>query len=652
MRTPEGRTTGVQGALQDISRRKENEAKTRHLTEQLQNTLESITDAVFTLDRQWRFLYLNSEAARQLGRPRDALIGREIWTEFPEAVGTTLETQSRRALELEKTVEFEEFFPPRRAWFSVRAYPSEHGLTVYFQNITRQRQAREEARTSEERFRLLARATNDAIWDWDVTTNVLWWNEGFETLFGYRREDDGLTTRSWTSRVHPDERPRVIASLEKALTDGHDTWSAEYRFRRSDGCYAVVLDRGYIIRDPDGTPVRMIGGMTDVTERRRLEAQFLRTQRLESIGTLAGGIAHDLNNVLTPIVMSVAMLKEDETDPLRLEMLNSIEASAQRGASMVRQVLTFARGVAGNAEPVNPRDLVRDIQKIIRDTFPKDIDVAVEAPVDIWLVQADATQLHQVLMNLCLNARDAMPEGGSLLVSARNVLFDDGGRGSGPAQADGPYVRLTVEDTGTGMPREVQERAFEPFFTTKEVGKGTGLGLSTALTIVRSHGGFIDVQSEAGKGTRVNVYIPVQEATIVRNEEFETSRRAAVGDGELVLVVDDEDQIRASTCRMLERYGYRVMVAANGAEGIASYLQHQADIAAVITDMAMPVMDGAEMIQTLKKMEPEVKIIASSGHAMNEAVDKALAAGVQHFIPKPYSAEAILSALQELLGKR
>jgi len=341
MRTPEGGTAGVQGALQDFSRRKENEAKTRHLNEQLQNTLESITDAVFTLDRHWRFLYLNNEAARQLGRTRDSLIGRDIWSEFPEAVGTTFEIQSRRAFELQQTVEFEEFFPPRRAWFSVRGYPSEQGLTVYFQNITRQRQAREEARTSEERFRLLARATNDAIWDWDVTTNVLWWNEGFETLFGYRREDDGLTTRSWTSRVHPDERPRVIASIERALTDGADTWSAEYRFRRSDGTYAVVLDRGYIIRDPEGTPVRMIGGMTDVTERRRLEAQFLRTQRLESIGTLAGGIAHDLNNVLTPIVMSVSMLKEDEKDPLRLEMLNSIEASANAAHAAYRIIAAW-----------------------------------------------------------------------------------------------------------------------------------------------------------------------------------------------------------------------------------------------------------------------------------------------------------------------
>ena len=648
-----GRAYRMAGSMVDVTARREAEQEASRLAEQLSNTLESITDAVFTLDRHWRFTFLNREAERQLSRQRESLIGRVIWAEFPESAGTTFEIEARRAVEQQKTVEFEEFFPPRRAWFSVRAYPSgQGGLTAYFQNVTRQREAREEARTSEERFRLLARATNDAIWDWDITTNVLWWNEGFETLFGYRREEIEPTTRSWTGRVHPDERKSVIASLERAISEGADAWTAEYRFRRSDGTYAVVLDRGHIIRDAFGVPVRMIGGMTDVTERRKLEAQFLRAQRLESIGTLAGGIAHDLNNVLTPIVMSVSLLMEDERDPGRLEMLRSIEASAQRGAAMVRQVLAFARGVAGRAAPVNPANLIRDVQQIIRDTFPKDIDLSVEAAPDLWTVQADATQLHQVLMNLCLNARDAMPGGGQLTLSARNVVLDDPGGVAGEC-GPGPCVLLTVRDTGTGMPREVQDRAFEPFYTTKEVGKGTGLGLSTALSIVKSHGGCLDVQSEPGKGTRVSVYLPVQDTGgAAAPEPAEPRRGASGGDDELILVVDDEEGIRNSTRRMLERFGYRVMLASNGAEAVALYVQHQADVAVVITDMAMPVMDGPATIFALKAIEPDVKIIASSGYTMNDGVSAALSTGVRHFISKPYTAGAMLAALEDLLGKR
>jgi PAS domain S-box-containing protein len=647
----DGQPYRMAGSVVDVTARREAEQEARRLAEQLTSTLESITDAFFTLDDEWRFTYLNREAERQFARSREELIGREIWAEYPGSLGTTFEIEYRRAVASQTTVEFEEFFPPLRAWYSVRAYPSEHGLTVYFHNVTRQREAREEARTSEERFRLLARATNDAIWDWDLATNSLWWNEGFETLFGYRREEIEATTRSWTTRVHPEERGAVISSLERAIADGADAWSAEYRFRRNDGSYAFVLDRGHIIRDPLGVPVRMIGGMTDLTERKKLEAQFLRTQRMESIGTLAGGIAHDLNNVLTPIVMSVALLKEDETDAVRREMLNSIEASAQRGAAMVRQVLAFARGVAGRAAPVNVLHLVRDVQKIVRDTFPKDIELAIESVPELWTVQADATQLHQVLMNLCLNARDAMPEGGQLLLQLRNVVLDDVPSGMSPACGPGPYVVLIVTDTGAGMPREVQERVFEPFFTTKEVGKGTGLGLSTALTIVKSHGGFIDIVSEVNAGTSVKVYLPVKDTVAAAEPDAPAPVRRTGGDGELVLVVDDEEGIRSMTRRMLERFGYRVMMASNGAEAVALYVQHQSDVAVVITDMAMPVMDGPATIFALKAIEPDVRIIASSGHTVNDAVAQALSAGVQHFIPKPYTADVMLRALEELLGK-
>jgi len=334
------------------------------------------------------------------------------------------------------------------------------------QDITIRRAAREQARISEERFHLLARATNDAIWDWNLITNETWHSEGFHTLFG-QRVDSASSIKNWSTQIHDDDRDRVTRGIHQAIDEGRDSWSDEYRYLRSDGSIAQVFDRGHIIRDADGKPTRMIGGISDVTERKKLEAQFLRAQRLESIGTLAGGIAHDLNNILSPILMSVGLLKRDETSAERLNLLDTIETSGRRGSDMVRQVLGFARGIDGERVQVNVRHVFREVQKILRETIPKNIDVYFTAPADLWMVNADVTQLHQVLLNLCVNARDAMPDGGALKVEAENLVLDEVYTGMLGAVTPGPYLMITVSDTGMGMSGDTQERIFEPFFTTK-----------------------------------------------------------------------------------------------------------------------------------------------------------------------------------------
>jgi hypothetical protein len=547
-----------------------------------------------------------------------------------------------------ETVEFEAWFEPLSSWFNVRAYPSRQGLAVYFYNITQQRAAREQARISEERFRLLAKATNDAIWDWNLDTNETWRNEGFQKLFGHAAEDRP-SIDDWSTRIHPEDHERVTAGIRRAIDDGRESWSDEYRYLRHDGSVAHVFDRGYIIRDADGKPTRMIGGMSDLTERKKLEAQFLRAQRLESIGTLAGGIAHDLNNVLSPILMSVGLLKEDESSPERRRLLDTIDASGRRGADMVRQVLAFARGVEGKRLQVNVRHLLRDAEKMMRETIPKNIDVSFAAPADLWTVNADVTQLHQVLMNLCVNARDAMPGGGTLKVEVVNLVLDEVYTGMLGALAPGPYVAITVSDTGTGMSRETQERIFEPFFTTKELGKGTGLGLSTVLTIVKSHGGAIDVQSEPSVGTTFRIYLPAMGAATAAGDVAETA--LPHGDGELVLVVDDEEHIRTLTQKTLERHGYKVLVARHGAEAVALYAQNR-DIAAVLTDVAMPVMDGFATIAALKAINPTVRIIASSGHSTKDAHARAVEAGVATFIVKPYTVDSLVRTIDDVLHDR
>jgi nitrogen-specific signal transduction histidine kinase/ActR/RegA family two-component response regulator len=393
--------------------------------------------------------------------------------------------------------------------------------------------------------------------------------------------------------------------------------------------------------------------MSDQTERKRLEAQFLRAQRMEGIGTLAGGIAHDLNNVLAPILMSIELLKLDLRDkPQMLKTLETIEGSARRGADLVRQVLTFARGLDGQRVAVNVRHLLNDLQQIIRETFPRNIDIKVAGgpPSDLWPIAGDPTQLHQVLLNLAVNARDAMPRGGSLAFTAENITIDQQYAATSRDVTAGPYVVLKVADTGVGIPPEIRDRIFEPFFTTKEVGKGTGLGLSTAHAIVKSHGGFVTVYSETGRGTTFKVYLPADPALRSRPSAPEVVDLPR-GRGELVLVVDDESSIRDITQRTLEAFGYHVLTASDGAEAVAVFAQHRERIALVLTDMLMPVMDGPAVIMALTRMQPSVRIIAASGLNANDNLAKAVNAGVKDFLPKPYAADTLLRLFREVLDR-
>ena len=648
VRDESGAIVRLEGAIQDVTARRHAEDEARRLSAQVADTLESISDGLCTFDRAWRFTFVNREAERQISRPRDSLIGRVLWDAYPELAGTIFETSYRRAVETGEMVEFEAWFEPLASWFSVRAYPSGQGLAVYFHNITAQREAREQARISDERFRLVARATSDAIWDWNLSTGRIWWSEGIQTLFGYPADGIPSTIEGWEARIHPDDVARVIQGIHHAIDAGRESWTDEYRLLRHDGAAAHVVDRGYIIRDADGRPTRMIGGIADVTERKLLEAQFLRAQRLESIGTLAGGIAHDLNNVLSPLMMAVSILKAEEAPPDRASLLETIETSGRRGSEMVRQVLAFARGVEGQRLPVNVRHVFKDVEKILRETLPKNIEQSFTAPRDLWWVTADATQIHQVLMNLCVNARDAMPDGGLLQVEARNLVLDEVYSATMAALKPGPHVLVTVADTGTGMSRETQARVFEPFYTTKEVGKGTGLGLSTVLTIVKSHGGVVDLYSEPGMGTTFKIYFPAELLEAASPDELPIAPLPE-GHGELVLVVDDEENVRALARKTLERHGYAVMEARHGAEAVALYAQFR-HIALVLTDIAMPVMDGHAAAIALRSLDPRVRIIASSGHAAADAQTRGAGGVADAFIAKPYTAEGLLRAVDAALN--
>jgi PAS domain S-box-containing protein len=396
------------------------------------------------------------------------------------------------------------------------------------------------------------------------------------------------------------------------------------------------------VRDAQGVITWLVASGHDVTERvhahaelRQKAAQDLRAQRLASIGTLAGGIAHDLNNVLAPIVMSIDLLRDSVTSQEDRDLLETIATSARRGAEMVRQVLSFARGMQTERTRVDPRALVADVERIVRDTFPKNIEVRTETRAEPWPILGDTTQLHQVLVNLCVNARDAMPQGGVLVLRTCNVDVD--GR---------PHVRFDVEDSGHGMASDVVEQIFDPFFTTKEIGSGTGLGLPTSLAIVKGHEGSLHVSSLSGEGTRFTVFIPAAFGSAAA--ETKPGHPALPrGNGQTILVVDDEASIRRVMQQTLEIHGYRVLTASDGAEALGIYQANTPCIAAVVTDLMMPVMDGVALMDELLALRPDLPVIASS--AFGNQPSDAVRAGARALLAKPYTAEALLLTLREVL---
>lgn len=382
----------------------------------------------------------------------------------------------------------------------------------------------------------------------------------------------------------------------------------------------------------------------DITEKKRLEAQFLRAQRMESIGTLAGGIAHDLNNVLSPILTAVELLQMRFTDESSQRLLNILQTNAVRGGEMVKQVLSFARGVEGDYAPLHPKHLIREIVKILADTLPKNIEIIFSNPNDLWNVTGDATQLHQVLMNLCVNARDAMPQGGELHIEAENVEIDEHYARMNVETKPGRYVCLSVSDTGVGISQSNLSKIFDPFFTTKEQGQGTGLGLSTVASIVRSHGGFVNVYSEVGHGSRFKIHIPAIETT--QPATVKAARPdLPLGNGELIIIVDDESAIREIAKETLHTFGYKVLTANDGTEALALFAEHKDEVRCVITDMMMPFLDGPATIRALRRLSPNLKIIVTSGLKANGKSAEIAQFGINTFLQKPYTAEALLKAL-------
>ncbi len=609
---------------------------------------EYAPDGIVIADGESRYLDANASMCRMLGYKREELIGLHASDIVVQAevahIGPALEA-IRTGADYHRVWQFRRKDGSVFTAEVIATTMPDGNLLAMIRDITESKRADAALRL----FRTLVDQSNDAFEVIDPETGgFLDVNDKACVDLGYSRAeylmlrladiDPTIGPSGW------EEKARKIRAAGALSGDGVHRRKDGTTFPVEFSAKWVQLDRDYIV-----TVVR------DITGRKELEAQLMRMQRMESVGRMAGGVAHDLNNILAPILMGVPLLRMGLPPAQTEKILATTESSARRGADLVKQLLMFARGIEGRRTMVRLQELVQEMATMMRETFPKNIAITTEIPGDLWPLLGDATQLHQVLLNLCVNARDAMPKGGGLKIAAENIHIDESYASMSPEAKPGTYACLGVTDTGTGIPPEILDKIFDPFFTTKETGKGTGLGLSTVVGIVKNHGGFVSVRSEVGKGSTFEVFLPAEPGA--KEPPVATDARLApMGQGEMILLVDDEANICAITGKTLEQYGYRVLTAGDGADACAQFARHLAEVKIVVTDIDMPVMGGVALIQVLKKMNPAIRIIVSSGKTSGLADKVKLAAAndlrVDSILSKPYTAEKILLVIHDLLASR
>ncbi|WP_194756371.1 hybrid sensor histidine kinase/response regulator [Aliidiomarina indica] len=637
----QGKVIAVQGALQDISILREAQLRADEEEQHRLNILESISDAFYALNKEWHFTYLNKQAGVLLERSEDELLGKNVFAEFPAVKGSEIEKQYQKAFESQKTVRFREFYPPLNKWFDISAYPIPDGLAVYFRDVTRERE-------HQERFNLISKATNDVIWDWDLTNDQVWWNDSITELFGYSLADMEPGPESWTRRLHPDDLERTVDSIQKVLEGEENQWTHEYRFIKSDGEVATVVDRGFVIRDANGRATRMVGSMLDISERMELELKLRESQKMEAVGHLTGGVAHDFNNLLTVILGNAEMMAELTTDPELQTMAEMTVSAASRGAELTSRLLAFARRQPLDPKPTDLNQLVEAMRGLIRRTLPENIEFVFVPGTDSVIAEVDASELDTALLNLVINARDAMLSGGTLTIEVTSTILDQDYAERHAEVTPGEYVMLCISDTGTGMPPEVAQRVFEPFFSTKAVGKGSGLGLSMVFGFTKQSGGHISIYSEPNEGTSVKLYFPR-----VKHMQGKTYQPIAEllpeGGIEHILIAEDDPLVLQHLERQLRSLGYKVTAVSSGPDALIS-LGERDDIDLLLTDIVMPGgMNGRELADKARENNPSLKVLFTSGYTENAIVHHGrLDPGVE-LLSKPYTRLELATKVRRVL---
>ncbi len=532
-------------------------------------------------------------------------------------------------------------------WVSAVVSPiiDESGRTTHYLAVSEDVTERHAAEARIREQAALLDVTQDAILVLTLDRKITYWNRGAEKIYGVTSAE--ALGRRYETVAYRDVPADYDAEWQRALARGE--WSVERRQIGRVRGEITVQKRATLVRDEQQRPKAVLIVVTDITEAKRLESQFLRAQRLESLGSLASGVAHDLNNVLTPILMSSGLLAELAQNDHDRELIDLLSSSARRGADIVQQLLLYGRGSDSPRSPMSVARVIKEMVQLMRETFPRDIDLVSDVPVDLAMIDGDRTQIHQVLMNLCVNARDAMPDGGVLTITAENTHVDAALAAAHAGAKAGAHIAIHVKDSGTGIPREHLDKIFDPFFTTKPLGKGTGLGLATVLGIVRSHGGLVTVESTPGAGAEFVVSIPAR-APAVESVAVDPDRANLRGKNELVLVIDDEASIRGALTSTLKLYGYRVLTANDGAAGTNVFSEHAQDVRLVITDIMMPVMDGMQAIRAIRRLNPALPIIAMSGVPTQRVELETTYGPHLRFLPKPFLIEKVLAVTHELLA--
>ncbi len=645
VRDATGAVVRIQGAMYDITEIVTERENRIEAQETLSRTLDYVPDFIYFIDESWRVTFANKATFEVAKLPAERLYSEPIWTLVPELASHALRPVYERAMTERLTGTAREYLQQYGSWLEVTAHPVQGGIAVFGRDVTADEERRQQiddvSLHAVEQAALLD-ASSEAMIMEDLSNVVTYWNQGAEQIYGWTADE--AVGRNIRELLYP-QSTNFDAAAAELLRVGR--WRGEMVQRTKDGRTVIVEGRWQAVLDDEGRPVKLFAVNSDVTAQRREQALTNRIQRMESLGTLASGIAHDLNNVLTPLLMSVQLMRSQHPEADREPLLEGMEVGIRRGADMIRQVLSFASGVEGVREVVTVSSVMHELATMTLHTLPKSIAVTTHLGDDLDIV-GDQTQVLQVLVNLVANARDAMPHGGEMTISVHDDTIDDSDRPLTTLES-GRYVVFTVEDSGTGMSREVLDKIFEPFFTTKELGKGTGLGLASSLAIVKSHGGMITAYSEPGVGSRFAMHLPRATESAVPEKRAIDTPPPARGSGELVLVVDDEPSIRQLTRLTLETHGYRVMEASNGRDAIGLFESHSDDVSLIVTDMMMPVMDGAATAAYFGEHHPHVAIIATSGINANAAVARASNSGVRHFVEKPFTTNTLLRAVHAAL---
>jgi two-component system, cell cycle sensor histidine kinase and response regulator CckA len=651
LRSARGDIIGVIGIVRDITDVKEFEEELRGSEARFRTLVEQAADAFFVHGRDGRFLDVSRQACESLGYRREELLQMGI----PDLDPYVDLEQAQRAWDLLEpgqhcTIQGYQ----RRKDGSI--FPAEVRLGSYWQNgepiyvglvrdISERRQSEELVRESSRRLELATRSGKLGIWDLDVATGALHWNDRMFELYGIDPTTFDGTRGTWIDCLYPGDRDRVLAAGDAAL-DGTAEFDFEFRVVTSQGKVRSLKADAVVVRDPQGRPLRMIGLNRDITEQRSLEAQLHQAQKMEAVGRLAGGVAHDFNNNLTVILgyAELSMMVEVNSASFH-DYLGEIIKAAEHSRDITQQLLAFSRNEIIAPRQVDLNHLILQTDKTLVRLIGEDVRLGLNTAEGLWPVLIDPAQVNQIIVNLAVNARDAMPLGGTLSIETRNLVIDELYCLSNPEARPGEYVQLTVSDTGVGMDREMQSHIFEPFFTTKEIGKGTGLGLATVYGIMRQNDGFIKVYSEPGQGAVFALFFPrlAQE----RDAEIVAARTVAAGEG-VVLLVEDEATVRQMAQLMLEHAGYSVLVAPTPFEAL-EICRRPGRIDCLLTDVIMPGMNGVELSAAVQELRPGIGMVYMSGYTADMIAHHGVLARGVIFVQKPFDMNSLNGKVQEAM---